>query len=304
VERVWPYLQALRPRQWVKNSLLYLAFFFTVNERWDLSHPAEAWGLFLRVTWGALAFCALASATYLVNDLRDAPRDRVHPRKRRRPIASGAVPASHAWGMALLLGPLGLGASFLLSPAFGGVALAYLGLTLGYSFLFKRVVLVELFFLAGGYLLRAVAGAVALAVPISPWLYITTGLGALLIGLGKRRNELVLAGGEAQASAQRETLAEYSVRLLDQLIAVVTPAVLMAYILYTFTAPNLPANQAMMLTIPFVAYGLFRYLYLVYQRDLGEAPEEFLLRDRPLMATVVLWLALAFSLLVLYRGVE
>lgn len=304
MERLLPYLRALRPRQWTKNSLLYLAFFFTVNERWDLSHPAEAWALFLRVTLGVLLFCALSSATYLVNDIRDAPRDRAHPRKRLRPIASGAVPARHAWGMALLLGVGGLAGAFALSPAFGGVALLYLALTFAYSFLFKRLVLLDVFFLSAGYLLRAVAGAVVLAVPISPWLYVTTGLGAFLIGLGKRRNELLLAGGQAQASAQRETLADYNVRLLDQLIAAVTPSALMAYTLYTFTAPNLPQNHAMMLTIPFVAYGLFRYLYLVYQRDLGEAPEEFLLRDRPLMATVALWLALSVALLALYRPAE
>jgi hypothetical protein len=181
-------------------------------------------------------------------------------------------------------------------------------------------VILDVVFLSGGYVLRAVAGAVVIAVPVSPWLYVVTSLGALLIGFGKRRNELVLAAGaeepsqsrslsEAQAAAerltpslqQREALRDYSVRFLDQLIAAVAPSALMAYILYTFTAPNLPPSHAMMLTIPFVLYGLFRYLYLVYHRNLGENPEDILLSDKPLIASILLWLAASAAVLLLFR---
>lgn len=298
---LYPLLVSLRPRQWTKNLLLYLAFLFTIDERWGLDHLDVALGLLARVSLGFVAFCALASATYLVNDLVDAPRDRRHPRKRLRPIASGALSAPLALASALALAGGGLALSFAISRAFGLVALAYMGVSLSYSLYLKRVVLVDVLALSAGYLVRAIAGAVAIAVPISPWLYVCTTLATLLIGLGKRRNELVLAGAQGDASAQREALAEYSPRLLDQLIAVVTPSALMAYILYTFTAPNLPANHAMMLTIPFVLYGLFRYLYLVHHRNLGETPEDILFQDRPLAVTIALWLASAVAVLVAFR---
>ncbi len=171
-------------------------------------------------------------------------------------------------------------------------------LTLAYTFALKRVVLLDVLILSSGFVLRAAAGAVVIDVPISPWLYTCTGLGALLIGLGKRRNELTLEG--SQAHPTREALEGYNVPVLDQLIAVVAPSTLMAYILYTFTAENLPANHAMMLTIPLVAYGLFRYLYLIHVRNLGESPEEILLTDVPLLLALLLWLAAALGVLVVF----
>jgi 4-hydroxybenzoate polyprenyltransferase len=294
-------LIACRPKQWAKNVIVFFAFFFTIYEQWDPKQPGETLALFGVSVAAFLLFCALSSAGYLVNDLRDAPQDRRHPRKRLRPIAAGRLSGRTAAAAAILLMGLGLGLSFMLQPWFGLVAVCYLVLTSAYSLGLKRIAILDVLALSGGYVLRAVAGAVAIQAPISPWLYVVTSLGALLIGLGKRRNELALAGAAGQAAQQREALEEYSLHLLDQLIAVAAPATLVSYILYTFTAPNLPPDHTMMLTIPFVLYGLFRYLFLVYQRNLGENPEDVLLTDRPLVAAGTLWLLTAALVLALGR---
>ena len=225
----------------------------------------------------------------LVNDLLDAPQDRRHPHKRLRPIAAGRLSPALAASTALLLMAGGLALSFLLEPWFGAVALVYLLLTSVYSLALKRLVLLDVLALSGGYLLRAVAGAVVIQAPVSPWLYIVTGLGALLIGFGKRRNELVLAGAQEEAAQQRQAFQGYSVQLLDQLIAVVAPATLIAYILYTFTAEHLPINHSMMLTIPFVVYGLFRYLYLLTHKEPGGDPATTILTDRSFLINILLW---------------
>ena len=292
---------AARPKQWAKNVIIYFAFFFTINQRWEPGQLGEILDLLGLTTAAFLLFCALSGATYLLNDVADAPLDRNHPRKRHRPIAAGRLSPQVATTAAGALAVGGLVLSFLLHPWFGVVALAYVLLTGTYSFALKRLAIIDVLALSGGYLLRAVAGAVVIEVPISPWLYVVTGLGALLIGFGKRRNELVLAGANGPAAQQREVLQEYSVRLLDQLIAMVAPAILIAYILYTFTAEGLPEDHTMMFTIPFVLYGLFRYLYLMYHRNLGESPDEVLLTDAPLIATVILWLITAISILAVAR---
>ena len=293
-------LVSARPKQWTKNLIIFFALFFTVNESWAPEDPA------LALTWvgkAALAFVlfsGLSAAIYLVNDILDIEHDRRHPRKRSRPIASGELSIPVAWAAAAALTALSLGASFLLETLFGWVALGYLVLMLVYSVVLKRLVLLDVFAISGGFVLRAVAGAAVLEAPISPWLYTCTGLGALLIALSKRRSELSVAGDDA--GSQRDTLDRYSISLLDQFIAVVAPSTLLAYTLYTFTAPNLPENHAMMLTIPFVVYGLFRYMFLVHAKDLGESPEELLMTDVPLIASIVLWLATAATILLLFRG--
>ena len=294
-------LAATRPRQWAKNGIIYVAFIFTVNQSWDPGAPRETLDLLLTSTAAFLLFCLLSGATYLVNDLLDLQADRNHPRKRARAVASGRLPLGAAVGGAIVLAAAGLPLAFLLRPLFGVVAAAYIALTVAYSLGLKRHAIIDVMALSGGYILRAVAGAVAIAVPISPWLYVVTGLGALLIGFGKRRNELALAGDDGAAESQRRVLRDYSVKVLDQLIAVVAPATLVAYILYSFSAPGLPDDHTMMLTIPLVAYGLFRYLYLVYHRNLGETPEEALLTDRPLLAATALWLAAALAILAVFR---
>ena len=283
---------ALRPRQWSKNGLLFIALAFTLN--------LQDRTLLMRTLAAFVCFCALSSAGYLLNDVLDVEADRAHPTKRFRPIAAGQVPVAFALvlGVALVLG--GLGGAFLIGPLFGVLALAYALLTAVYSTTLKHVVLLDIFGLAGGFVLRAAAGAVAIDVPISPWLYIATLLGALLIALGKRRTELETLGVEA-AVGHRRNLESYSLEFIDQLILVVSSAALMTYALYTFSAENLPKSHSMMLTIPVVLYGLFRYLFLIRQGDVGAAPEELLFRDRPLMVAVVLWALLAVTMLYLGR---
>jgi 4-hydroxybenzoate polyprenyltransferase len=291
-------LVSLRPRQWPKNAVVLVGLVFA-REAGD---PPQA----ARAVAAAFLFCLLSGAVYLANDLRDAPQDRLHPTKRRRPIASGTLSPTVAGVAAAALVIGGLAAAFWLSPAFGAVALAYLLLQGAYVGGLKDVVILDVLLLAGGFVLRAVAGAVAVEVPVSPWLYVCTLLLALFLALGKRRQELVLltaAGGAEGPEAHRPALAEYTVPLLDQLLQIVTTSLLVAYMLYTFFAENLPRSRAMMLTIPFVLYGLFRYLYLVHARGEGGAPEEVLLRDRPLAVTLILWaLASAAILYFVPRG--
>src|SRR5215212_1170553 len=281
-------VRSVRPKQWTKNLLVFACLIFTYN----LLNP----GMLSRVVLAFVAFCALSSAGYLWNDLRDAPADRLHPTKRRRPIASGQVPPALAAGLALVLGTAGLGLAFRLGTAFLLVASLYMALTVSYSIWLKHLVLIAVFGSSAGFVLRAVGGAVVIGVPVSPWLYVCTVLVSLFLGLGKRRNELELL--ESGAAGHRKNLEEYSLELVDQLILIVASVTIMAYSLYTFSAENLPRDHAMMLTIPLVLYGLFRYLYLVRVRHQGGAPEDLLMTDPGLLGTAVAWVAL--SLIVLY----
>jgi 4-hydroxybenzoate polyprenyltransferase len=283
-------LAAMRPRQWTKNGLLFVALAFTLN----LQQPS----LLVRTVAAFACFCALSSAGYLLNDILDVDADRAHPTKRLRPIAAGQIRVGVAVGLGLVLALGGLAGAFVINGLFGLLALAYLLLTAVYSTTLKHIVLLDIFGLAGGFVLRAAAGAVAIDVPISPWLYIATLLGALLIALGKRRTELETLGVEA-AVGHRRNLESYSVEFIDQLILVISSAALMTYALYTFSAENLPRNHSMMLTIPVVMYGLFRYLFLVRDGEVGAAPEDLLFRDRPLLAAVAVWALLAVTLLYL-----
>jgi 4-hydroxybenzoate polyprenyltransferase len=284
---------ALRPRQWPKNGLVFIALAFTLN----LQEP----GLLIRSVAAFACFCALSSAGYLLNDVLDVEADRAHPTKRLRPVAAGQMAVPFALAFGLILAALGLAGAYVINPLLGVLALAYALLTAVYSTTLKHLVLLDIFGISGGFVLRAAAGAVAIAVPISPWLYIATLLGALLIALGKRRTELETLGVEA-AIGHRRNLESYSLDFIDQLILVVSSAALMTYALYTFSAENLPRNHSMMLTIPVVLYGLFRYLFLVREGDIGASPEELLFRDRPLLAAVAVWALLAVTILYLGRN--
>lgn len=284
-------LISLRPRQWTKNGLLYVGLVFALK----LRQPDLA----LLATAAFVVFCALSSGIYLINDLADVKKDRNHPSKRYRPIASGWLPRRMAIGTALVLLGLGLPGAFLINLPFGLLGLGYVALTAAYTFSLKHIVILDVFSLAAGYVLRAVAGAVAVAVPISSWLLLCTLLAALFLGIIKRRHELLLL--ENGAGSFRPILDEYTPDLLQQMSAVVTSALVMAYSLYTFSAPNLPQNQSMMLTIPFVLYGVFRYLYLVHVKDAGGSPEEVLLKDKPLLADAVLWGLSCVLILYLFR---
>jgi 4-hydroxybenzoate polyprenyltransferase len=289
----WALVSALRPRQWTKNGLVFIALAFTLN----IQQP----GLLIRSVAAFAAFCALSSAGYLLNDVMDVEADRAHPTKRLRPIAARQVSVRLALGLGIALAFAGLALAFRINVLTGVLAVSYALLTAVYSVTLKHMVLLDIFGIAGGFVLRAAAGAVAIDVPISPWLYTATLLGALLIALGKRRTELETLGVEA-AVGHRRNLESYSIEFIDQLILVISSAALMTYALYTFSAENLPKNHSMMLTIPVVLYGLFRYLFLVREGDVGAAPEELLFRDRPLLIAVALWGALAVAILYLGRA--
>jgi 4-hydroxybenzoate polyprenyltransferase len=283
-----PLIRAMRPLQWSKNSLVFAALLFDrrVFQFDRLWHSLAA----------ALVFCAVSSAIYLVNDIRDVEQDRHHPRKRFRPIAAREVSVGQAARVATVLLLAGLVTAFAVRIEFAAVIIAYIALMIAYSYGLKRMVILDVFAIAAGFVLRAAGGALAISVPISPWLYVCTALGALFIGFGKRRNEIVTL--EAAAGQHRANLDEYSLPMLDQIIAIVSAAMLISYSLYTFDAANVKDSRAMMLTIPFVAYGLFRYLYLIYRRGEGGSPEVLLIKDPGLISCIVGWVAT--SLVILY----
>lgn len=289
----------MRPKQWPKNAIIFFAFVFSISQRlhpFDLSKEATLVALSLI---GFVLFCFISSAVYLINDLVDIEKDRQHPIKGLRPLASGKINARQVIVTVVLLIGLSLPVSFMLNGAFGLVALGYFVLNLAYCFSLKNMVIVDVFSIAAGFVLRAVAGAVIISVPITPWMYVCTLLGALFLGFSKRRHELILLSDDA--SKHRAILKEYTPELLDEMIAVVTSTTVMAYSLYTFTAESLPSNHAMMLTIPFVLYGIFRYLYLVHLRNEGGSPEEILLKDRPLLVDIALWLLTSLTILIFFR---
>lgn len=281
---------SLRPRQWPKNAVVLAGLLFAR----ELGQPDSA----VRALTGAGLFCLLSSTVYLVNDVLDRDKDRMHPTKRLRPIASGIVPIPLALGIAAVIGFASLAWSIALEPAFGGAAAAYLALQALYVVVLKHLVILDVLAVAGGFVIRAAAGAFAIGVPVSPWLYVCTMLLALFLALGKRRQEIVLLASEAHG--HRPVLRGYTLPLVDHLIGIVTTALLVSYMLYTFTADALPANHAMMLTIPFPLYGVFRYLYLIHVRGDGGAPEEVLLRDRPIALVGISWVVACIA--ILYAG--
>jgi 4-hydroxybenzoate polyprenyltransferase len=292
-------LKAMRPRQWTKNGIVFLAFIFSYGQEYYLSEPDTWTPKVLQALVAFVCFCLVSSADYLVNDIRDVEADRAHPTKRNRPIAAGLLPVRTAWIAAFVLAGIGNAAAFALDWQVGCVVLAYTVMMVAYSYRLKHIVLIDLFIIATGFVLRAMAGALAIDVPISPWLYVVTALGALFLGINKRRAELTLL--EQGAGSHRKILDEYTVPMLDQMGAIVTGALLIAYGLYTFTAEGLPENHSMMLTIPFVLYGVFRYMYLVNVKSEGGSPEEVLLKDVPIMLTVMGWLTTTGVILYLAR---
>ncbi len=287
----WALFISLRPKQWTKNGLLFLGLVFSLS----LREP----DLVARAVLAFVDFCALASVTYLVNDVIDIKRDRQHPIKRMRPIASGQVSPTAALSTAAVLLVAALGMAINLNEAFALTALAYPVLTISYSLWLKHIAIVDVLVVAAGFVLRAAAGAVVIGVPISAWLYVCTLLGALFLATSKRRHEIVLLQG--YAGEHRRSLQGYTVQFLDQMIAILASASVIAYSLYTFSAENLPKNQAMMLTIPFVLYGIFRYLLLVQTKEGGGTPEEALLGDKPLLATVIGWGVASTLIIYLFR---
>ena len=292
--KMGPVLVSLRPHQWTKNLVLFAALAFS-------KHLFEA-GPLVRAVVAFSLFCGLSGAVYLLNDVADRERDRMHPLKRLRPVASGALSPRTAVGLAALIGFGCLALSFTLGVPFAACAVLYLGLNLLYSFSLKEVVILDVLAISMGFVLRAVAGAVAIGVLISDWLLICTILLALFLTLSKRRHELTSLSDTAVS--HRPTLQEYSPYLLDQMIAVVTASCVTSYAFYTTAQETRDKFQTDRLawTLPFVLYGIFRYLYLVHRKEQGGSPTDVLLTDRPLLVAVALWALTVVVILYTAKG--
>lgn len=279
-------LKTMRPRQWPKNAFVFVALLFDRK----LMDPVNLG----RALIAFVLLCLMSSAVYVINDLVDMQSDRQHPTKQKRPLPSGELRPQVALVAAVIFAAGSLIAGYLLSAWFFWVLLSYLLIQLAYTFWLKEVVLLDVFIIAAGFVLRIAAGVTVIidVQRFSPWLYVFGGFLALFMALGKRRHELVLLGQEA--INHRAILKEYNLDLIDRLLGIVTTSAVVAYSLYTFLAEGVPENHAMMLTIPFVLYGISRYLYLIHVRHEGGAPEEILLRDRPLQVALVLWVGMVF----------
>jgi 4-hydroxybenzoate polyprenyltransferase len=273
-------IKTMRPRQWTKNGFVFFGLIF--DKQLFLIDPL------LRTIAGFGLFCLISSAVYLFNDIADVEADRNHPEKKFRPIASGKLPVNVAWTAAMILTALALGLGFLLAPVFALFILIYLVTNLLYSLWLKHVSILDVLIISSGFVLRVGAGVALITVErFSPWLYMITALFSLYIGFGKRRAEMnLLSQG---ASVHRKVFEGYTIPLLDQYITIVSGMTIVAYSFYTFSAPNLPADHTMMLTIPFVVYGIFRYLQLIQLGHAAGSPDEVALKDRPLQLTVLLW---------------
>jgi 4-hydroxybenzoate polyprenyltransferase len=273
---------SMRPQQWYKNLVLFVGIVFSLNllnfQKW------------FDVISAFIIFCILSGSEYIINDILDIEKDRKHPKKRNRPIASGELKVSHALLFAVILIFVGVLGAYLINMLFFAVSIAYILLILSYSMFLKNIIIVDLLVISIGFVIRAVAGCLAINVFISPWLIICAFLLALFLALCKRRHELTLLGEEARN--HRKILGEYSSKMLDQMINITTAALIMSYFLYTFLADNI----WMMITIPLVLYGLFRYMFLVYVKNIGGEPE-MLFKDKGMLISIILWVVLVVMIL-------
>jgi 4-hydroxybenzoate polyprenyltransferase len=273
-------VKTMRPKQWTKNAFVFAGIFFD-GRILDANRLARSVAAFV-------VFCLISGAIYLINDLVDIEKDRAHPLKRNRPLAAGKLSPWVAGIAAAVILLTTIPAAFWLNTRFGLVTVFYSLIMVLYSFVLKQIVIIDVMTIAAGFVLRVFAGTTVVVVTrFSPWLYVCTTLLALFIALNKRRHELVLL--DDRANDHRSILQEYTLSFLDDMTSLVTATALAAYSFYTFSAPNVPADHSMMLTIPFVMYGLFRYMYLIHTRNMGGAPEEIILTDRPLLLTIILW---------------
>jgi len=278
-------LRTMRPKQWTKNVFVWGALLFDVK----LLQPQP----FIRTLIAFVLFCVISSVVYIINDLVDIEKDRQHPTKRNRPLASGELSPKVALIAAVAMTLLTFPVAMWLHPGLLLILYGYLVLMVAYSFWLKNIVIVDVLTIAAGFVLRVAAGAAVVdAVRFSPWIYVCTALLALFIAIGKRRQEIVLLEGSTQNT--RAILDEYNVRFLDEMLALVSSSTVMAYSLYTFSAPNLPPTHFMMLSVPFVLYGLFRYLYLIHVKGETEPPDVVVLKDRPLQIDILLFGAIVF----------
>lgn len=277
---VWSLIKAMRPKQWVKNGAIFAALVF--DEKLFIPD------FFIRTLLGFFLLSLISGTVYIINDLVDIEKDKLHPKKKYRPIASGALNLQFAKTIAFILPIIILPLSFWLSVPFGGLITLYLVIQVAYSFWLKHVVIIDVMMIAAGFVIRVAAGVVLVEVTrFSPWLYVVTTLLSLFMGFGKRRQELILSQNGVKNT--RAILEHYNLSYLDNMIMIVATSTVMAYALYTFSAPNLPSSHWMMLTIPFVIYGIFRYMYTLLVLNSGGDPSDTLVEDRPLQLTVVLW---------------
>jgi 4-hydroxybenzoate polyprenyltransferase len=277
-DAAWTIVRAMRPAQWLKNGVVFAGLVFGGK----LFDP----GAFRSAIFATVIFCLLSSGFYLVNDVRDLAADRLHPVKRLRPTAAGALSSVTASRLGIAFVAIALAFALILDQTFALALLAYTALMAAYNLGLKQIIILDVFAIAAGFVIRAAAGAIAVQVTISPWLLICTMLLALLIAFGKRRYELSTL---ENAVAHRRNLESYSQPMLDQFVAVTAAATLIAYAVYTFDAESAPPDHRMMLTIPLVAYAIFRYLFLLYRRGKGGTPETMVLTDRGLLTSVSLW---------------
>lgn len=278
-------IAAMRPKQWTKNLFVFVALLFTLTEAsmHTFAIAAAAFGL----------FCLISGAVYLLNDVLDREQDRLHPEKRKRPIASGRLPVGVAIAASFLFGIGGAAAGFLINFKFGAVSVAYLVLQIAYCLHIKHLVLLDVFAIAGGFVFRTVAGAWAIAVPNSQWLLVCTLQLALFLGFGKRRHELVSLAEDAQS--HRRNLAHYSVPLLDQLSSIVLGGLIVSYAVYAIMSPTAVKHPLLVVTLPCVMYGVFRYLYLIHVEHKGGSPETILMEDRPMQFNLLLWVVIVVA---------
>jgi 4-hydroxybenzoate polyprenyltransferase len=282
-------VKEMRPTQWTKNVLLFVGLIFSKN----LFDPP----LIQKAVLGFFSFCCFSSTVYIINDIVDRESDRHHPIKCKRPIASGDLSVAVAVVAAIALAAAGLALAVYLGRQFTIVAVLYLVLLVLYSIALKRVVIVDVLILASGFVLRTIAGVEAIGVTISSWLLTCTIFLALFLGLSKRRHELILLGDKS--TDHRKILAEYSPELLDQMIAVATASALISYTLYTVDDDTIAkfGTSNFIYTVPFVIFGIFRYLYLIHQKQEGGRPDKLLLTDRPILVNNVLWLVTAAAII-------
>lgn len=274
------FLKSLRIKQWLKNLFIFAAIVF--------DRQLTNWDSLTRTISGFIIFCLLSSSVYVFNDIFDIKADQSHPKKKNRPIASGRITIHQALFTGLLLTVVSLTWAYSIKFNFFLISAIYLILNIIYSKWLKHLPIIDVMIIASGFVLRVAAGVALIKVErFSPWLYVVTTLLALFIGFGKRRAELMLLARDA--NQHRTVFDGYTIDFLDQLITIVSGTTIVAYSLYTFSAPNLPTNHAMMMTIPFVIYGIFRYLYLIKVQQSGGEPEELVMKDRPLQATIFIW---------------
>jgi len=281
-------IRTLRPKQWTKNAFVFAALLF--------DHQLHHVEPFMRVAVAFVLMCMTASTVYLINDIADIERDRLHPKKKLRAIPSGELPIPLAVVTAIILPVLALGVALSYSVPLALVLFGYLVLQVAYSYYLKNIVLIDVFAIAAGFVLRVLAGVVVISVTnFSPWLYVCAGALSLFLAIGKRRQELILLA--ASASDVRVTYKHYNLPLLDDMLRTVTTSSVLSYTLYTFEGKTNLAPNAMLLTVPFVVYGIFRYLYLIHVQGEGGAPDELLFKDKPLLASVVLWVVTVVAVL-------